>query len=155
MGRVRFSDDPPAPDRALARIGHVTANARAELVTATGQALAYAPLPGNTAKELAGPLALMAMRLAEKAMRALEHDMGDRDPRVAQTAARWLVQACPKVAALSPSDAAPAQNADERDAALRQAFESPEFCTLLVRVVSSPDGEARAALIAAGWTAPD
>jgi len=117
--------------------------------------LQYTPLPGNTAKELAGPLALRAMRIAEKGLAVLEAGMHDRDERVRTNAARWAVQAAPKVAALSPPDAPPSATPEEKDAALRAAFESPEFCTLLVRVVSSPDGGARAALVAAGWLPPD
>ncbi len=155
MARPRFSDDGPAPDRALARSLAVTANARAELAAATGMSLERALLPGDTARELAGPLALMAMRLAEKAMRALERDMTDRDPRVAQTAARWLVQACPKVAMLAPPDGPPAPSAEDQDLALRTALESAEFCETLLAVVACEGGAARAALVAAGWTPPE
>lgn len=154
MARPRFSDDPPPTPRP-ARAELVAASARAEAVKYAGMDLQYTPLPGNTAKELAGPLALRAMRIAEKGLAVLEAGMHDRDERVRTNAARWAVQAAPKVAALSPPDAPPSATPEEKDAALRAAFESPEFCTLLVRVVSSPDGGARAALVAAGWLPPD
>ena len=155
VARPRFSQDGPAPDRALARAELVAASARAELVKRVGIDLEVAPLPGNTAKDLAGPLAYRAMRYVEHALGVLCTATYDRDERVALTAARWIVQAAPKVAALSPPDAPPSATPEEKDAALRAAFESPEFCTLLVRVVSSPDGGARAALVAAGWLPPD
>lgn len=147
-GRGAFSDSGVAPD---ARGAHARTNA----MRAVGETLEYTPLPGNTARELAGPLALKAMRAAELALNVLEAGTRDRDERVAHMAARWLVQAAPRVAALSPPDAAPAATAEERDAALRAALESAEFCELLVRVVAVHGAEARLALIRAGWTAPE
>lgn len=154
VARIRFSDDPPEDpkptpgERAIAQAHHA-------LVDGAGLAMTFVPLPGNTAKELAGPLALRAMRIAEKGLAVLEAGMHDRDERVRTNAARWAVTAAPKVAALSPPDAPPSATPEERDAALRAAFESPEFCAMLVHVVAHEGGEARAALIAAGWLAPD
>jgi hypothetical protein len=113
------------------------------------------PLPGATAKELSGPLALKAMRAIEHGLNILIKGTKDIDERVRMDAARWLVASAPKVAALVPPDAPTESTPEERDAALRVALESPEFCTLLVRVVASPEGAARAALLAAGWVAPE
>lgn len=132
------------------------ANARRDAVHAAGFELAHrTPLPGATAKELAGPLALRAMRLAEQGLDVLEQGMGDPDERVRVNAARWAVQACPKVAALSPPDAPPAANAEERDTALRAALESPEVCALVVACAACDGAALREALLAAGWRAPD
>lgn len=131
------------------------AHERAEGMRNVGQAIERAPLPGNTARDLAGPLALKAMRSVDAGLNILLDGTLDRDERVRLTAARWLVQAAPKVAMLAPPDAAPAVSDADRDAALRAALESAEFCALLVTVVAHPEGAARLALIEAGWTAPE
>lgn len=129
--------------------------ARREAAGREAMAVVALPLPGSTARELAGPLAYQAMRDMEAGMALLRRQLSDRDERIAANAARAIVTACPKVAALEPVDAPAEMSPADKDAALRAALESADFCALLVRVVGHEGSAARAALLDAGWTAPD
>lgn len=101
-----------------------------------------------TPAELAGPLAM-------KAMRRLERGIDDLDPRVSFEAARVAVGAAPKVAELvgmgTPADADP----EARRAALTAALMSEEALALVVELATVDGGPVRAALEAAGWQGPE
>jgi hypothetical protein len=105
-----------------------------------------AEIKGATAAELAGPLAL-------KAMRVLERGMDELDYRVAFEAARVAATVAPKVHELTAGEVKD-DDPEAKRAALLAALASDEFCALLVSVVASSEAPAWKALIAAGWRSP-
>lgn len=104
-------------------------------------------LPGDTPAELAGPLALMAMRL-------LESRMHDVDPRIAMEAARCVVAGAPKVRELNTGPAGDAADPEARRAAMVAALGSDEAVALVVELAGTAGSPVRLALERAGWRPP-
>ena len=68
----------------------------------------------------------LALKLGEKAMRVLEGDLADPDPRARQEAARALAAVCTKFAEMAPPvEAEPTE--EEREAQLEAALSSPRL----------------------------
>ena len=103
-------------------------------------------IKASTAAELAGPLALAAMRVLERGIK-------DPNPHVAFEAARVAATVAPKVVDLTGKEATETDPAAKR-ASYLAALASPALCALVVEVVGQVDAPLRAALEAAGWRAP-
>lgn len=112
-------------------------------------------LSGSSARDMAGPLAVRAMRVAEAALCEVVAGLGDRDERVRATAARTALQMAPRIAELAPVDAPPAPSDADRDTALRAALESDECIAVVLAAAAYGESRLRAALVDAGWVAPE
>ena len=71
----------------------------------------------------------LALKLGEKAMRRLEEDLDDPDPRARQEAARALAAVCTKFAEMDAPKAEPSD--EEREAQLHAALQSPRLRAFL------------------------
>lgn len=136
---------PPAVDRHDVREAERALQAAAGAPVRGGSSTPT-ELKGATAAELAGPLAL-------KAMRVLERGMDELDYRVSFEAARVAATIAPKVHELTAGEVKD-DDPDAKRAALLAALASADFCTMLVDVVASSEAPARLALERAGWVAP-
>jgi hypothetical protein len=87
----------------------------------------FAPVQAGSTRELVG-------KLADQALRLLERQMHDRDPRIASDAAMRVSNFVRSTDALP---AAPAQTPEEVRAAIRAGLESAEGCALVVDVAET------------------